>query len=250
MERKRMTTPGIFLTAEWRYLVMLNFEIDPAVLVPFVPRGTELDTWQGRTLVSVVGFLFQRTRVFGMAVPRHQEFEEVNLRFYVRRQAAAGPRRGVVFVKEIVPRWAIATVARLLYNERYVALPMRHTLDVSSSAPGVVVEYGWQAGGRWQHVRATGAGEPRPIAAGSEAEFITEHYWGYTVQRDGGSLEFAVEHPRWRVWPATDVSLDVDAAALYGSAFGASLSALPCSAFIAEGSPIVVRRGVRLTLDP
>jgi uncharacterized protein YqjF (DUF2071 family) len=89
--------PGPFLTAEWRDLAMLNYEIDAAVLRPFVPAGTELDAWGGRTFVSVVGFRFLGTRVRGVPVPGHRDFEELNLRFYVRRVADDGPRRGVVF---------------------------------------------------------------------------------------------------------------------------------------------------------
>ena len=123
-----------FLTAEWRDLVMLNYEIDPGILAGLVPAGTELDLWQGRALVSVVGFHFRRTRVMGVAIPGHSNFEEVNLRFYVRREGPEGWRRGVVFVKEIVPRFAIAWVARALYNENYVALPMRHAIVGRSRA--------------------------------------------------------------------------------------------------------------------
>src|SRR6185295_273969 len=117
-----------FLTAEWRHLVMLNYEIDPAILRRFVPRGTELDAWNGKTFVSLVGFLFLNTRVMGLPIPFHENFEEINLRFYVRRKADEGWRRGVVFIKEIVPRAAIAWVARWLYNENYVALPTGHAL--------------------------------------------------------------------------------------------------------------------------
>src|SRR5262245_20887686 len=109
-----------FLTADWRYLVMINYEVDPEILHPYIPGGTELDQWQGRTFVSVVGFLFLRTRVLGLTIPFHHNFEEVNLRFYVRRRAIEGWRRGVVFIREIVPRWAIAAVAREFYNENYV----------------------------------------------------------------------------------------------------------------------------------
>ncbi|HTO08358.1 MAG TPA: DUF2071 domain-containing protein, partial [Myxococcota bacterium] len=118
----------VFLTAEWRDLAMLNYEIDPAVLEPRVPAGTELDAWSGRTFVSVVGFRFLRTRVLGVPVPYHVDFDEVNLRFYVRRKSGADWRRGVVFVKEIVPRRAIALVARVAYAENYVAHPMRHSI--------------------------------------------------------------------------------------------------------------------------
>ena len=109
-----------FLTASWTDLVILNYEVPPAVVLPLVPRGTELDIWQGQALVSLVGFLFTDTRVRGLAIPWHRHFEEVNLRFYVRRRVASAPdRRAVVFVRELVPRYAIAAIARFLYNEPY-----------------------------------------------------------------------------------------------------------------------------------
>jgi uncharacterized protein YqjF (DUF2071 family) len=232
-----------FLTAAWRTLVMLNYAVDPAVLRARVPRGTELDAWNGTTFLSVVGFLFRDTLVLGVPIPFHRHFEEVNLRFYVGRRGPEGWRRGVCFVKEIVPRAAIATVARVVYNEPYVALPMRHRVDLAAG----VAEYGWRHDGRWSSLRASFSGAPRPLAAGSEAEFITEHYWGYTAQRDGGTVEYRVEHPSWNVWDATDASLDCDVAAFYDPEFAEALSAQPTSAFVADGSSITVRRGRRIS---
>jgi hypothetical protein len=239
------TGPAVFLTAEWRYLVMLNYEIEPAMLRHVRPPGVELDDWQGQTVVSTVGFLFRGTRLRGLAIPFHQHFEEVNLRLYVRRRVADGWRRGVVFIKEIVPRRAIATVARLVYNERYVALPMRHRLSLDG-ARGLGVRYEWRHAGRWERLWATAQGEPQPITAGSEEEFITEHYWGYAAQRGGGCVEYGVEHPRWRVWPAATYGFECDVAHLYGPAFVDALTGPPRSAFIAEGSAVAVRRGARL----
>ncbi|HXG66522.1 MAG TPA: DUF2071 domain-containing protein [Blastocatellia bacterium] len=237
-----------FLTAEWRYLAMLNYLIDPAALLPRVPAGTELDSWNGRTFVSVVGFLFLRTRVLGCPVPFHQNFEEVNLRFYVRRKSADGWRRGVVFMKEIVPRYAIAWVARALYNENYVAMPMRHRIELEAGRlkPDAEVEYGWRYHGLWNHLRVKTRGEAQAIADGSEEEFITEHYWGYAAQKGGGSVEYQVEHPRWRVWQVSEATLDCQVADLYGPQFKDALNAAPSSAFVAEGSPITVYRGSRI----
>src|SRR5713101_1040010 len=126
--------PRSFLTAEWRDLAMLNFEVDPTVLRPLVPAGTELDDWRSRTFVSVVGFLFLNTRVLGIPIPFHRDFEEVNLRFYVRRKMSDGWRRAVVFVKELVPRAAIALTARMVYGENYVALPMNHRIEVENGS--------------------------------------------------------------------------------------------------------------------
>lgn len=237
----------VFLSAEWRDLAILNYEIDPAVLRPLVPRGVELDDRDGRTLCSMVGFLFLRTRVLGLPIPFHRNFEEINLRFYVRRKSGGEWRRGVVFVKEIVPRFAIAAVARGLYDENYVAFPTRSRVGRVGSAEPREVEYGWKFGGRWNSLSLKSeGGDPRPLVAGSEAEFIAEHYWGYTARRDGGASEYRVEHPPWRVWNATDAKLDCDAAALYGPRFAETLAAPPRSAFLAEGSPIAVRFGGRI----
>ena len=232
--------PSPFLTAEWRSLLTVNYAIDAAVLAPCVPRGTELDLWQGEALVSMVGFLFLKTRVLGVPVPFHQDFEEVNLRCYVRRRTRDGWQRGVVFVSEIVPRAAIAFTARAFYNEPYRAMPMRHRIG------GGEFVYSWKFRGRWQSLGAYVRGEPEPLVPGSAAEFIFEHYRGYTRQRDGGTVEYAVEHPRWRVWTAERAHIECDIAALYGPAFVPALSATPRSAFVAEGSPVLVRRGVRI----
>ncbi len=236
---------GVFLTAQWRHLAMLNYEIMPSTLTPFVPAGTEIDAWNGKSLVSVVGFLFFKTRVFGIPVPCHQNFEEVNLRFYVRRKAEDGWRRGVVFIKEIVPRPAIAFVARRRYNEPYVALPMGHEMTIESGSLKSV-EYTWNFKGRQNRLKLSARGPAVPLTGGSEAEFITEHYWGYNSQRDGTTMEYRVEHPRWPIYETAGATLDCDVAGLYGEVFCDSLSRQPSSSFLAEGSEVTVYQGVRL----
>jgi uncharacterized protein len=233
---------GTFLTAEWRHLAMLNFRIDPAVLRPYVPAGTELDCRRGEAIVSVVGFRFLNTRLRGIAIPRHRDFEEVNLRFYVRREEAGEIRRGVTFLREFVPRRAIATLARFAYNEPYKACPMRSA--VADSGP---VEYAWRIGARWNALRVRPDGQASPLEPGSEAEFITEHYWGYTRQRDGETVEYEVRHPPWRVWRTSSAELDADAGLVYGNEFAEALSQPPCSAFLAQGSEVSVLRPRRLT---
>jgi uncharacterized protein YqjF (DUF2071 family) len=224
---------------------MLNYAVDPAVLAPYLPAGVELDEWNGVTYASLVGFLFLDTRLLGASIPYHRDFEEVNLRFYVRRAEVEGWRRGVVFVKEIVPRRSIAVVARAVYGERYVALPMQHRLEAGngSSPPGIGVEYAWRFGGRWNRLWARAVGEPQPLESGTEREFITEHYWGYTRRRDGRTVEYRVEHPPWRAWQAGECGVELDAGALYGRAFADLAASPPLSAFIAEGSPVTVYRG-------
>jgi len=234
----------VFLTAEWRSLVMLNYAVDPAILVRHLPRGLEIDFWRDEALVSMVGFRFLHTRVLGVAIPFHQDFEEVNLRFYVRRRAEEGWRRGVVFVREIVPRSMIALVARVAYNEPYLGLPMRHCVPPAGEAGRF--EFGWKFREAWCGLGAETVGEPATIAAGSAEEFIFEHYWGYTRQRDGSTAEYQVEHPRWRAWQASNSWLTGELGTLYGAGFGNALGGAPRSAFVADGSEVTVRRGTRL----
>jgi uncharacterized protein YqjF (DUF2071 family) len=235
---------SIFLTAEWRDLVMLNYEVDRTLLQPFVPPGTELDTWNEKVFVSLVGFLFLNTRVFGVQVPLHRNFEEVNLRFYVRRQVQDEVRRGVVFIREIVPRFAIATVARVFYNENYVALPMSHQIQNSSKQK--TVEYSWKTKPGLNRIGLVAAGEPELPAPGSEEQFITEHYWGYAAQRSAGCTEYRVAHPPWRVWRAASAQFEGDMAAHYGIELAQVLQGRPASAFLAEGSDVTVYRGRKL----
>ena len=229
---------------------MLNFDIDPAVLAPLVPEGTELDDWQGRTLLSMVGFRFLNTRVLGMAIPFHRNFEEVNLRFYVRRRTEEGWRRAVVFIKELVPRLAIAIVARTVYGENYVAVPMRHRIEgYDEDAQSVrSVSYGWRFKGQENQMRVIVAGEAHEIEPGGAEEFITEHYWGYAGRRGQRTLEYQVEHPRWRVWTARDVQFHCDAARLYGPQFAECLQAPSHSAFLADGSEVTVCKGAPLPM--
>lgn len=236
-----------FMTTTWSNLAMLNYEVDPAILRPYVPRGTELDEYNGRYFASMVGFLFSDTKIFGFGVPGYRHFCEVNLRFYVRHRAADGWRRGVVFVKEVVTRRAVAYVARTMYDEHFERHPMRFRLEPNSvGITPTDVEYAWKNGRTWNELTLTTCGATAVPEASSEEEFITEHYWGYTARRDGSTSEYRVEHPPWRVTTAVRASFKCDVAAMYGEPFVEALSGEPSSAFLAEGSPVVVYRGTCL----
>ena len=236
------TTP--FLTAQWRHLAMLNYEVDPKILQSFLPAGTELDDWQGRIFVSIVGFQFLNTRVLGVLIPYHHDFEEVNLRFYVRRKVSGEWRRGVVFIKELVPRMAIAWVARVFYGENYVALPMWHSIEAEhdTDTGPLSVSYAWSFCGEKNRMKVTLENSSEDVVEGSVEEFITEHYWGYTRRRNGCTTEYRVEHPQWRVAKAMSAQLDCDVAGLYGEQFVEFLKT-PASAFLADGSEITVFKG-------
>ena len=242
-----------FLTANWRYLLMLNYEVDPRLLEPLIPAGVELDLWEGRAIVSVVGFLFQNTRVMGVPVPMHRNFEEVNLRFYVRQHAADEVRRGVVFVKEIVPLRAVAGVARFLYGENYVALPMGHTIERDRATGELcrdgLVEYRWRQQGKLNRLGGLALGDPLPLEQGTEAEFIAEHYWGYTRRGPNRTGVYRVEHEPWRVWHVAQPYLLCNVAGIYGKEFVTALRSRPRSAFLAEGSAVAVYPGETIHIN-
>ncbi len=230
--------PKPFLTAEWINLLMANYHIDPKILKPHVPAGTELDTWNRNHYVSIVGFLFKNTKVFGWRFPFHTTFEEVNLRFYVRYKEGNDWKRGVVFIKELVPKAMITFVANTLYHERYETHPMSHLFEIRNDS--FQVQYLWEVGRSLNYLRATTSLTKEPIRAGSEEEFITEHYWGYTRINERKTSLYEVQHPRWNVHTVREFDVQCSVASLYGSEFKESLSSSPTSVFLADGSPISV----------
>jgi uncharacterized protein YqjF (DUF2071 family) len=241
-----------FLTARWINLVLLNFRLPAEVVASVTPAALEPDLHEGQAYISVVGFGFHNVRVMGVPVIGHTRFDEINLRYYVKRTVGDEVRRGVVFLREIVPRRAVAIVANRLYNENYVTRRMRSEITMAGLKlqPGDLLEYTWrtrsnEGGPRWNRLAARVAGELEPPLSGSLEEFIIEHYWGYVRGRDGCTHEYRVEHPTWRVAAADDVVWDCDLPATYELPFAEFLAVPPASAIIADGSAVQVFRGRR-----
>jgi uncharacterized protein YqjF (DUF2071 family) len=229
-----------FLTARWEDLIMANYEVEPSLLGSRIPLGTEMDLHEGKCFVSLVGFMFLDTRVKEFLVPFHINFEEVNLRFYVRREAGDEVRRGVVFVKEIVPRGAIAAVARVMYGEPY------ERWDTSNFRDDGHVRYSWEKRGL-SNTLSVARGESLGVpAAGSHGEFIIEHYWGYTKRGAKRTDEYKVEHPKWELFVADHPHIDVDFGKTYGGDFEFLTNANPFSVLLAKGSEIAVYKGEKI----
>lgn len=227
-----------FLKAEWRKLAMANYTIDKDYLAEFVPPGTELDLWNGKCFVSLVGFMFKNTKLLGIKIPYHINFEEVNLRFYVKRYESGEWKRGVVFIKEIVPKRALTFVANTVYNENYETMPMSHKWIENEDSR--ITEYNWIKSGKENKFQVTTSKESFEIAPGSETEFITEHYWGYAKINNKKSNEYEVTHPKWKAYSVTDYEINVDFGMVYGKKFAFLNSIKPNSVMLAEGSAITV----------
>lgn len=241
------STPRKFLTAEWRHLLMANYEVSPDLLKKYIPRGTELDFWEGKAMVSMVGFLFLNTRVLGLRIPFHRNFEEVNLRFYVKYKAKEGWRRGVVFIKEVVPKFAISTIANLLFDENYITLPMDH--EVENRDGQIHVRYSWTHEGQENYLRAIADATPQKLMEGSEEEFIAEHYWGYTSTKSGETMEYRVEHPRWDMHRVIGYEFKCNVEQMYGHTFKNVFNARPSSVFLAAGSEVSVMSATRTPIS-
>ena len=232
-----------FLKAEWRKLAMADYAIDKKILTPFLPTKTELDLWNNTCYVSLVGFMFLNTAIKGIKVPFHTNFEEVNLRFYVRYKDGNEWKRGVVFIKEIVPKPALTFVANTVYGEHYETLKMNHAWIQERDT--LHVTYKWKKE-RWHSLSVVTDITQHEIHAGSEEEFITEHYWGYTRIDSSATSEYQVEHPRWKVYKTTSYNVDVDFGIVYGKEFEFLNHLKPVSVFLAEGSEIIVNGGRKI----
>lgn len=234
-----------FLTAEWRKLIMANYSVDRSLLEPYLPAGTEFDCYEGNCYLSLVGFMFQNTRLAGkVSMPLHVNFEEVNLRFYVQYTGEEGCKRGVVFIREFVPKAALTFVANTFYGEAYQTVAMRHKWYRSGGAQ--VIGYRWRQGEDWQKLQVATKTTALAIEPGSHEEFITEHYWGYTKLRNGLTSEYEVVHPRWEMYPVKRYALEVDFGKVYGAQFAFLSDQQPDSVILAEGSEVTVRSGARI----
>lgn len=230
-----------FLTAEWRKLAIVNYEVQKELLVDYLPSGTELDLWNGKCFVSVIGFMFVNTRLLGIKIPFHSEFEEVNLRFYVKRFENGEWKRGVVFIKEIVPKLALSFVANWVYKEHYETAEMNHVWETKDGKQNI--SYQWKnkkSNESWNRISLVTEDDCEAIEEGSFMEFITEHYWGYTRINARQTNEYEVRHPRWLKYKILESQIDIDFSESYGLHFSFLNSRVPDSVMLAEGSEVSV----------
>ncbi len=228
-----------FLSARWENLIMANYEVDPHVLSPYLPQGVELDFFNNKTYVSLVGFMFKQTSLFDIRIPFLGTFEEINLRFYVKRIEGDTIKRGVVFINETVPYKLVAWLANRLYKEHYIAIPTKNLIEVANATKSI--RYEWKINNEWNHIAVNATKESEEMLPESIEEFIFEHYYGYTKIHNQLSQEYKVNHPRWLVNKVISYSIHCDFRALYGNDFSFLSNYQPHSVIIAEGSPVTVK---------
>jgi uncharacterized protein len=228
-----------FLSARWENLIMANYAVSHNVLKPYLPNGVELDMYQDKTYISLVGFMFKKTSIFNIPIPFLGTFEEINLRFYVKKVESNTIKRGVVFINETVPYKLVAWLANKLYKEHYIAIPTKNKIEIGKHAKSVA--YQWKINNHWNNLTVNAAKTSEPMLAESIEEFIFEHYYGYTKINTQLSQEYKVNHPRWEVNKVIDFTINCDFKAMYGNDFAFLNNQQPNSVIIAEGSQVSVK---------
>ncbi len=228
-----------FLTARWANLIMANYEVSPSLLLPYIPNGTALDYYKGKTYVSLVGFRFINTKIFRIPIPRLGNFEEINLRFYVTRKEGNAVKRGVVFINETVPYKPIAWLANKLYKEHYITIPTRHSWKIGADSKSVAYE--WKMNNSWNCLKVNAGMQKQTMQEGSIEEFIFEHYYGYTKVSHLVTEEYQVAHARWVTNPVNNTEINCDFEAMYGKTFSGLSLEQPSSVLLAEGSEIAIK---------
>ena len=229
---------AIFLKANWENIIMANYEIDPEILKPFLPKGVELDLYNGKSYVSLVGFMFKKTKLFNVPIPYLGTFEEINLRFYVQRKEDGITKRGVVFINETIPYPIVAWVANKLYKEHYTVVPTRHSIVENSDTKKI--KFDWLLNKKWYSIYVEASNESQSMKKDTLEKFIYEHYFGYTKIDENNTEEYRLQHPSWKINTVLDSKIDCDFEAMYGKAFSVLNTTKPEAVFIAEGSSVKI----------
>ena len=226
-----------FLKANWENLIMANYEVNPSILKPYVPKGVELDFYKYKTYVSLVGFMFKKTSLFGLPIPFFGSFEEINLRFYVRKIEGKKIKKGVVFINETVPFKIVARLANKLYKEHYISIPTKSTIDIGTLKN---IKYEWKMKDKWNSISVHSEINKHKIEPSSMEEFIFERYFGFTKLSSNNTQEYRIHHPKWMTNKILNNSIDCDFGMMYGNAFSNLNNQVPSSIIMAEGSQVNV----------
>ena len=238
-----------FLSAVWRNVALLSWAVPDEVLEPLLPSGLVLDRWDGSAYFSLVGLWFDDIRICGLPSPVRR-YEEVNLRFYVRKRTQTNRfLPGVVFIRQLVPHRTTARVARWRYGEPFKFVPMCHRFDTSCPAGSPNqdrVAYGWQHDGRHQGFWIASDEAPCDPPLGSLDEFLTARYWGYNGNPGRPTRAYKLTRPAWTTRRASAWGVECDSRGPFGSTFGRVMTERPASALLASGSHVQVHRPTKL----
>lgn len=229
---------SVFLKANWENIVMVNYEIAPSILSKYLPKGVSIDLYNDKAYISLVGFMFKKTKIFNVPIFKLGTFEEINLRFYVTRKVGNETRRGVVFINETVPYKAVAWLANALYKEHYTTIATRHNWKINKESKEI--KYEWLVNKKWNTIEVSALNKKKIMRENGFENFIFEHYYGYTKVDKSNTVEYQIAHPSWLINDILEYEIDCDFTNMYGKDFAILDKTLPTSIFLAEGSAIEI----------
>jgi uncharacterized protein YqjF (DUF2071 family) len=155
----------------WRNLLFAHQPLAPDILGALVPRGLEIDTFDGTGWVTLIPFEIRASRPAGVPRALSVNFLEVNLRTYVR---GPGGEPGIYFFSLEASSRLAAAGARLAYGLPYFAA----TIERHQDPDGATIRYASRRRGSGAALAATWTVGPEAgtAALGSLDHFLIERY--------------------------------------------------------------------------
>lgn len=223
----------------------MNYIISPEILENYLPAYTIIDYFKGNCFTSLVGFPFRNVEIAGMKIPFYTDFEEINLRFYVKRFDGTTWRKGTVFISEIANKSALKFLANSFLHEKYQTLETRQEIKENSEL--IETKYSWRTWMNWQFLNLISEKPSESVAEGTEAHFIMDRSSGYQKYDTATTNEYGISHPKWNIYPIRSFDINVDFEESFDSNFPVLNETLPHSVILARGSSVAVKQINKIT---
>lgn len=176
-----------FTLQSWRDVVFLHWRVDPDVVAPLLPPGTEPDLVDGTTWIGVVGLRMTDLRVGPVPYP---SFLELNIRLY---SCGTSGQRAVVFraMEASEPVFAAASRSSTRLPYTWAAMRFTHAGRRIGFATRRRLPRPSGTGLRFEVEYDAAPHEPSATEAALTARWSLHQRWY------GPTLRWPVTHPAW-----------------------------------------------------
>lgn len=183
----------------WRHLLFLHWRVDPEQMQHLLPKGLEVDTFDGSAWIGLVPFQMDQVRFFSLPkIPTTSTFFECNVRTYVLQDGIPGVW---FFSLDAASRLAVLG-GRNLWKLNYI----HAKFDVSIEGDRVDYTLARHDGTR-SRIHWTAGSELPKSEPGGLRHFLTERYYLYASQA-GKIWRGPIWHEPWRLREAALHDLD------------------------------------------
>ncbi len=246
--RKAMKQPDSdkpLIKAKFSEMVAVNFQIDQRILQPLVPKGLELDFFNGETYVSLIAMMLRNVKAWGLPFSIIPSSPELSLRFYVRRPGDGESAKGTCLIKDYISGSTAAWYLESQFKSDFSKLKMKYKNSGFGEHETPEVEYQWKVDDHWNKLRVRARSRIHKTERASKVGFILDHFTYFGTYK-GRTLAYRVERPTWNIWDAAQANFTCDVKRLFGDAFVKPLSKRPASVFVTAGSPVTIYKPVEV----